>query len=135
MNTVSQTVDIRIKNHDAIEQLRRGVANKDNIDVLISSFNMAEALAIKKIGADWMPEIIAAQTALFGIASRGGTAGRFVAYAHELTAVNLGMEIHDAQLDAATVKDIEDGLVIIARKQPTARRIPTKGTQYEKIQP
>jgi hypothetical protein len=38
---------------------------------------------------------------------------RFVATGPELKAINLAMEIHDAQLDASTVRQLEQALDIV----------------------
>jgi hypothetical protein len=52
------SVDLRIKNHGAMDSLRRGVATKDDIDILISAFNMTEACVRLRpdLGADWVDE-------------------------------------------------------------------------------
>ena len=50
--------------------------------------------------------------------------------AQELTAINLGMEIHDAQLEVTTIKHMEDALdmVILEIKNRKARVIMEKTT-------
>lgn len=103
-------VDIRIKNHAAMDALRRGDATKNEIDILIGAFNMTEAYTIinPEYGADWADEIKAGQDALLAVARRGvANNNRFILKAQELVAMNLVMEIHDAQLDKTTVRDME----------------------------
>jgi len=112
--SVSLAVDIRIKNHVAIEQLRLGQADKENIDILIGAFNMMEGFGRMGIGHDWQPEIRAGQDALLEVAKRGVKREmRFVATGPELKAINLAMEIHDAQLDVCTVRQLEQALDIV----------------------
>jgi hypothetical protein len=112
--SVSLAVDIRIKNHVAIEQLRLGLADKENIDILIGAFNMMEGFSRMDIGSDWAEEIRAGQDALLAVAKRGVNNNmRFVATGLELTAINLSMEIHDAQLDVCTVRQLEQALDIV----------------------
>lgn len=112
--SVSLAVDIRIKNHVAIEQLRLGQADKEQIDILIGAFNMMEGFGRMGIGVDWAEEIRAGQDALLSVAKRGVKRDmRFVATGPELIAINLAMEIHDAQLDVCTVRQLEQALDIV----------------------
>ena len=112
--SVSLAVDIRIKNHVAIEQLRLGQADKENIDILIGAFNMMEGFGRMGIGNDWQPEIREGQDSLLSVAKRGVKNNmRFVATGPELKAINLAMEIHDAQLDVCTVRQLEQALDIV----------------------
>lgn len=112
--SVSLAVDIRIKNHVAIDQLRKGEANKEDIDIIIGAFNMMEGFGRMGIGTDWVEEIRVGQDALLAVARRGVRRDmRFVATGPELTAINLAMEIHDAQLDVCTVRQLEQALDIV----------------------
>jgi hypothetical protein len=115
---VSASLDLRIKNHAALDLLCTGKAAKAHIDVLIGAFNMVEALARLRddMGADWVKEIRQAQDALLAVAQRGVATEHFICRGHELVALKLAMEIHDAQLDAATVIDIEQALDLIEKE-------------------
>ena len=107
-NLKDQLIALQLKNHLALEALRTGQATKEDIDTLINAFNITEALAKQKIGDDYKVEIKEAQDALFECAKRGVTNNyRFVIKGIELKAINYLMEIHDAQLEVSTVKDIE----------------------------
>ena len=77
------------------------------------------------LGADWLDEIRAAQDALFDVVQRGSKTQRYVCKAAELTAINLALDIHDSQLDGATVRDVEDCLDIVNSviKNKRARKI------------
>tara|TARA_R110000868_G_scaffold385447_2_gene653359 strand:+ start:1022 stop:1495 length:474 start_codon:yes stop_codon:yes gene_type:complete len=118
------SVDLRIKNHGSMDALRRGVATKDDIDVLISAFNMTEAYVRLRpdLGADWVEEIKAGLDALHAVAVRGAKSMRFILKAQELVAMNLVMEIHDVQLDQTTVKDLEQAMDI-AREEYRLRKM------------
>ena len=101
-------ISLQLKNHLALEALRLGQATKEDIDTLISAFNITEALARQKIGEEYKAEIKEAQDALWECAKRGvGLGYRFIVKGPELKAINFVMELHDAQLEASTVKDIE----------------------------
>jgi len=111
---ISVGTDVRIKNHIALEQLRMGLANKEDIDILVGAFNMMEGFARMGIGVDWSTEIREGQDALLSIARRGVQRDmKFVSTGPELKAVNLAMEIHDAQLDNCTVRQLEQALDIV----------------------
>ena len=107
---VGLAVDVRIKNHTALASVQRGEATKAHIDMLIGAFNMAEGLARQGIGSDWGEEISAGQDALWELCQRSP---RFICRGVELQALKLAMEIHDAQLEAATVQQMEKALDII----------------------
>jgi hypothetical protein len=110
-------ITLKIKNHDALTNITQGRGTRHDIDVVIAAMNIAEALAMLGIGSDWRPEISAAQQAIFDMGRRGLVmADRFVLYGPEMQAVNLGMEIHDAQLDECTVKQLEEALQIVERE-------------------
>lgn len=128
---IPEDVDIRIKNHGAMDALRRGIATKTDIDILIGAFNMTEAYTAvhPKYGVDWAKEIRAGQDALYAVAQRGAkNNNRFILKAQELVAMNLVMEIHDAQLDQTTVRDMELAMDTIDKiyKLRTARPIIEK---------
>jgi hypothetical protein len=110
---VSASATIKIRNHDAMNTLRLGNATKAEIDIIIAALNIAEALARQGVGSDWLPELRTAQDALLTLARRGLTS-RFIVRADELTALNLAMEIHDAQLEAVTVKQLETAMDFVA---------------------
>lgn len=108
LDEISAGTTLKIRNHDAMNNLRLGQATRQEIDAIIDAMNVAEALADQGIGEDWKPEIRAAQDALLTLARRGVANGmRFIAKGEELKALNLCMEVHDAQLEVVTVKQLE----------------------------
>lgn len=118
---ISETGDavlhLKIKNHESLECLRKGEATRLDIDAIISAFNMAEALARMQIGDDYAAEIKAGQDALLDAAKRGvNRDDRFVLKAAELTAINLVMEIHDAQLEITTIGELEKAMDIVTKE-------------------
>lgn len=107
-------LNLRIKNHDALNTVRLGTATRTDLDALIAAMNMAEALIRMGVGSDWSVEIRAAQDALYYLARRGVENNeRFTLTGPELKALNLGMEIHDAQLDACTIQMLEQAIDIV----------------------
>ena len=111
VDEVSASATIKIRNHDAMNTLRLGSASRQQIDTIIDAMNIAEALAKRGFGSDWLPELQDAQDKLLGLARRGvANDFRFIVRGDELTALNMAMEIHDAQLEAVTVKELETAM-------------------------
>jgi hypothetical protein len=126
---ISETGDavlhLKIKNHESLECLRKGEATRMDIDAIISAFNMAEALARMQIGDDYSAEIKAGQDALLEVAKRGVSRDdRFVLKASELTAINLVLEIHDAQLEITTIGELEKAMDIVTKEIRMRRARP-----------
>jgi len=119
---------LRVKNHDALNNLRMGVAARADMDMLIAASNIAEAMRRMGKGTDWTDELKAGHDALYAVAKRGADTMRFVMTGPELKALNLLMEIHDAQLDACTVQDVENAIDLVTEeiKHKRATRIKEK---------
>jgi hypothetical protein len=126
--SVSASADLRIKNHDAMDVLRRGDATIATINVLIGAFNMCEAYTMLRpeLGQDWKEEIEAGLDALHAVGRRGIESGRFILKADELNAMNLVMEIHDTQLQNTTVRDMEKAMDIVSAEYRAKRMRPIK---------
>ena len=124
VGSISAGTDLMIKNHSCLDALRRGEATREDIDVVIAALNMTEALALMHIGEDWQVEIRAAQDALFAVGSRGAETGRFILRGPELKALNLGMEIHDAQLAVSTVAELEKAIDLVRKTIVSKRARP-----------
>jgi hypothetical protein len=109
---------LKLKNHEALESILRGQGTKHDVDVLINALNMAEAMVRIRddLGADWATEIRAAQDAIYTMAKRGVEKGSFAFTGPEMTALKLVMDVHDAQLDDCTVKEMERALEIVAEE-------------------
>jgi hypothetical protein len=121
VGSISAGTDLMIKNHSCLDAIRRGEATRDDIDVVIAALNMTEALALMRIGEDWQVEIRAAQDALYAVGSRGAETGKFILRGPELNSLNLGMEIHDAQLAVCTVAELEKAIDLV-RKTIVAKK-------------
>jgi hypothetical protein len=127
--TGGAALDLKIKNHSALEALRTGQAKRYDIDSIISALNVSEALSRLGIGHEYVHEIKEGQDALLELSRRGiNRDDRFVAKASELTAINYGMELHDAQLDITTIAQLEKALDIVTNeiKSRKARVIEEK---------
>jgi len=111
-------VGLKLKNHEALDSIMKGQGTRDHVDVLIHAVNMAEALIRIRddLGADWATEIRAAQDAIYTMGKRGVEKNRFAFTGPEMTAVRVVMDVHDAQLDDCTVKELEKALELVAEE-------------------
>jgi hypothetical protein len=119
-------LDVQLKNRAALDQVRKGEATKEDIDMLIGAFNVTEALAIMGKGHDWLEEIHQGQDALLQLSRRGVANGmRFIMTAKQWEALKLVMDLHEEQLAHATVYDIEKAHdhVLAVLRQGKARAI------------
>lgn len=107
---------LRLKNHASLEAMFKGKGTRDDIDVLIASMNVAEALAIHGLGDQFRAEITAAQNAIYAMSRRGIERQRFLFTGPEMQQMREGMEVHDAQLDACTVAQLERALSFVERE-------------------
>lgn len=118
---------LRVKNHDALNNLRMGVATRSDMDMLIAASNIAEAMRRMGKGTDWELELKAGHDALLDVARRGVPSMRFVMTGPELQALNLLMDIHDAQLDACTLQDVENAVDLVDKEIRNKRAVSILG--------
>jgi len=98
---------VKVANHGAMDSLVKGKGTGTDIVALGHMLTTAKALAVHDIGWDWIEEIKRAEDALDDLTMRSGN---FVMRASEITALNLAIEIHDAQLESCTIKQLEDAI-------------------------
>ena len=120
----SYAVDLKIKNHMAMTHLTQGVATKEDIDKLIAVVNVVEALYRLGFGREYKDEVRAGLDALHTVAKRGATTGKFILRAQEMTALNSVMELHDAQLDVITIRDMEQALRLVEQEYRAKKMRP-----------
>ena len=115
----------KIKNHDALDRMIKGHANKDVVNTLINALNMSEALALVDIGHEYLDEIQAA----LGVVGALKTRLRMILTGPEIKTLQLAMEIHEAQIDDSrtTIGVMEAALADVKRilKQKAKHHEPT----------
>lgn len=122
----SFAIDLRTKNHWALAELTQGRATRPDLDVLINALNMTEALCRLGLGDDYEAVIKAGLQALRSVGGRGLATGRFVLKSDEMNALNQAMELHDAQLDIATIRDIEKAIRLVQTEFRLKKATPIK---------
>lgn len=114
-----QNVTLRLRNHTAFDGVLHGDATVQDLDTLIAMSNMTTALS-RKHGADWRDEIRAAADAIEDMQQRYYKWKKVQATPTELEAVRLLLRIHDAQLDASTINDLDAALQIVRKADAVA---------------
>jgi hypothetical protein len=115
-------VELKIKNHMAMSTLTKGLATRDDINVLIATFNIVEALYRLGFGTEYADVVHNGLDALRDVGKRGADTDKFILKSTEMNALNLAMELHDAQMELITIKDM-DNAVNIVRKEYQQRKM------------
>lgn len=126
----SYLIDLKIKNSEAMVALMRGTAVKADIDTLIAMSNIVEALYQLGFGSEYKDVGIDGREALLQIVHRAVETKRFVPTAEQIKALQMLMELHDAQMDVITIKDMERALEF-ARDQFRNKRMTRLPTIQE----
>lgn len=121
----SYLLDLRIKNSSAMAALLAGHATKKDMDMIIAMSNIVYAL-MESGGFGKGYEEVATQgrIAIISIAHRATKVGRFVPTGPEIKALNDLMELHDAQMDVITVKDMDKAIAYAEARSKNATRLP-----------
>jgi hypothetical protein len=106
-------VDLKIKNHAALDSLTKGVATRTDIDTLVAMGNITEAFARMGFGSAYEEVVKEGLLALRAVGKRGAESGRFILKAAEMTALNEFMELHDAQMEVVTLRDMDEAIALV----------------------
>lgn len=117
-------IDLKIKNHLAMANLTKGEAKRDDIDTLVAAVNMTEALYRLGFGRDYADVVKEGLASLRAVGKRGIETGRFVLKSAEMNALNLAMELHDAQLETITLRDMEKAIALIKEEYRQRKMTP-----------
>lgn len=86
--------------HETHTRLVIGPGTMDDAMLVGGTLNVSELMGTKYlVGHDWLAEILAAQQALGAMMARGEEAGVYAYTKVEKEAVDLALEVHDAQLE------------------------------------
>jgi uncharacterized membrane-anchored protein len=109
----SYLVDLKIKNHLAMTTLTKGLATRNDIDTLIATANITEAFYRLGFGREYANVVSEGLDALRDVGRRGVETNKFILRSTEMNALNLMMELHDAQMDLITVKDMDKAIALV----------------------
>ena len=135
MTPVSQhdqfLVELKIKNHLAMSTLTKGLATRGDIDTLIATVNIVEALYRLGFGREYADVVKDGLDALRDVGRRGVESGRFILKSSEMNALNLVMELHDAQMEIITIKDMDKAIALVKEEFRNRRMRPIVETKHE----
>jgi hypothetical protein len=114
-------IDLKIKNSGAMVALLRGSATKSDMDMLIGMSNMTEALQQMGFGKEYKDVCVNGRVAILSIVNRAGKIGRFTPTGPEIQDLNLLMELHDAQCEVITVRDVERAMAVVLHQIATSK--------------
>lgn len=114
-------LDLKIKNHSAMAMLTQGKATRDDMDKLINMSNMTEALYRLGFGTEYAAVIASGVPSLLAVCRRGAETNRFILRSEEMRALNDLMDLHDAQMDVITIRDVDKAVLIIERERQNKR--------------
>jgi hypothetical protein len=117
-------LDLKIKNHAAMDSLTKGVATRSDIDTIISMVNMTEAFARMGFGKDYGDVVRNGLQALRDVGKRGVAYGNFIMKASEMNALNSAMELHDAQMDVVTLNDMDAAIALVYEEYRLKKMTP-----------
>ena len=109
----SYLINLKIANHGAMAALTQGKATRADMDVLINMINVVEALYRLGFGEEYGREIAEGLTAIRDIGRRGAKTNHFVVKASEMNALNTVIDLHDAQMDIITIRDMENAMKLM----------------------
>ena len=112
----SHILDVKIKNHGAMNALLFGKATVNDMDILICMANVCEALYRLGFGRDYKDVVNEGLEALYQIGTRGYPTQTFVCKLQEVANMNDLMELHDAQMDVITVGDMIKAIALVNQK-------------------
>ena len=126
----------RVLNHDALEAIRLGKGTYEHLNLLVNAVNMAMGLCRVGIGAEFNEDIGRALDAMHDMAHRWQDKGSMAFTGPELAAMRVALDLHDQQLDYATVRELERAKVIVQtiiinKRARTLKRPPHAATSHE----
>lgn len=114
---------IRLRNHSSALAIYDGTAGSSDLGALMNVSNVAMAMKSLGKGKDWSKELFDAATALEAMHARLQRWGKVQATPGEREAISLMVRVHDAQLDQATIIDIERALKLVKKNvQPLMQK-------------
>lgn len=109
-------LDLKIVNSMAMASLMKGTATKRDMDVLVAMSNIVEALYESGFGRQYQDVATEGRYAILSIVYRAVERLRFVPTGEDVKRLNTLMELHDAQMDAITIADMERAISLAKRR-------------------
>lgn len=108
--------DLGIAFHVAFDLMRSGRGDEETWSTLACVTDLALILAAKGLGEEHIEQLREALAGLRRTKERADATGRWAFDGDAMTAVALALEIHDAQLRAATVGEMREAMEDVQRQ-------------------
>ena len=102
--------EVLMKNHSAITEFVHGRGNREHLSTLVRVHNMTRALLLMGFGEDLYDIVLRSDEVIQGIAKRKQLKNTYTLYATEITALNDLIGLHDAQMEVATIRDVNNAV-------------------------
>lgn len=112
----TQLLDLQLKNHEARVALHEGRAGTAQIGNIIALYNIAEALYRMGVGKEYGQYVDEGREAIISIVRRSHEIKKFTATEEETVALLRLYELHDAQMEVVTVREM-DMAIKLAKKE------------------
>lgn len=103
----SWLIDLKMSNHSAMTELLAGRANREHLRNVVACYNTTRSLMLAGFGEEHHQAILDAADAIEAIAKRHTMRGNYVLTGPEIKALNMLIELSDAQMEITSVGDIE----------------------------
>jgi len=104
--------------------LTTGKGTKWDINTLIAMVNITEAFVRLGFGKDYADVVRDGVQALRSVGKRGVETGSFVMKSSEMNALNMVMELHDAQMEMVTLKDMDKAIALVNEEYRQRKMTP-----------
>jgi len=117
----SQLLTLKLKAHAALTALLQGTATAAHMGTIVDMYNMVEALHKMGFGEEYADCVEAGMAAVVEVVKRQHKIGKYVPTGPEIQALNRLIELHDAQMDVVTVREV-DRAIRLAKKEVVSGR-------------
>lgn len=104
---VSSATHLKLELHEALAAMYRGEHTRDDLGLVLGSFHVGEVLCRKGISAKHWPVFDEAITAMT----------QYTGSPEQLSVIARAVAAHDAQIDVATVGEIDAAVLEVERKE------------------
>ncbi len=109
--------ELQIKNHMAMAEMAQGRGTREQWNMIVGAINIANVMCEMGCGNEYRNDMMAARDALLAVGLRAAkNDDRFLFKGDELKAINLGLEIHDLQLENSRAVDVDRAAMEVERR-------------------
>lgn len=116
----AERLKLQVPMENAWAAMRTGSRDSAPWCNLADAMNVAEQLAERGICSDRLPELKAAQSALHAVHTRQCDTGSWTLRGTEISALELGVDLHRIQLHHATQGEVRDAIQAVQRRMSQA---------------